>query len=173
MIDQKERIHVTGIDLRIGITIALCLLVCRLAALVDVNIQSLAACTAAVMCVQENGKVSFRSGVVRLLGVLCGGAVGIAAVLIDNIGVVPVIFFVLAGSGAVLTLLLCKAVRIPPIAGRVSCMTFLLVILVAKGEGRIGYAFHRLIGTFVGALLAFLVAAAWDAVTARKPQSNS
>lgn len=168
MEEKHGGVHIAGVDIRIGIAIALCLLVCRLAALAGWEIQSLAACTAVIMCVQANGKSSLHAGMTRLLGVLCGGVVGIAVVVIDNAVQIAGIFFVLAGVGAVLTLLLCKIVRIPPIAGRVSCMTLLLVILVAQGSGRIGYAFGRLIGTLCGALVSLLVAAAWDALSGKK-----
>ena len=56
--NNNQKIAVTGLDLRIGIAIMLSLLVCHIASGLGFQLQSLAACTGAVMCVQENGKAS-------------------------------------------------------------------------------------------------------------------
>ncbi len=163
--NNNQKIAVTGLDIRIGIAIMLSLLVCHIASGLGFQLQSLAACTGAVMCVQENGKASWKAGLTRLLGVVCGGAVGIVVVLIQSRFDNAYLFMILCGVAVVVNLLLCKVVKMPYVTARVSCMTFLLVVLVLQGTARINYAFGRFLGTLVGALVSLLVAVAWDAIS--------
>ncbi len=165
--NNNQKAAVTGLDIRIGIAIMLSLLVCHIASGLGFQLQSLAACTGAVMCVQENGKASWKAGLTRLLGVVCGGAVGIVVVLIQSRFDNAYLFMILCGVAVVVNLLLCKVVKMPYVTARVSCMTFLLVVLVLQGTARINYAFGRFLGTLVGALVSLLVAVVWDAI-ARK-----
>lgn len=165
---MKQKIAVTGLDIRIGIAITISLLVCQVASLLGYQIQSLAACTGAIMCVQGSGKESWKAGLNRLLGVVCGGVIGIIVVLIQSKFGNVYFAAVLCGAAVVLDLLLCKIVRLPAIAGRVSCMTFVLVVLVLQGTNRINYALGRFLGTLVGAVISLLVAFAWDGITALK-----
>lgn len=166
--NNHQKVAVTGLDIRIGITITLSLLLCHIASLLGFQLQSLAACTGAVMCVQESGKASWKAGLTRLLGVVCGGVVGIAVVLIQSQFNNAYLFMFLCGVAAVVNLLLCKIVKMPYVAARVSCMTFLLVVLVLQGTARINYAFGRFFGTLVGALISVLVAVAWDVITQKE-----
>lgn len=166
--NHNQKVTVTGLDIRIGITIMLSLLVCHIVSLLGFQLQSLAACTGAVMCVQESGKASWKAGLTRLLGVACGGAIGIAVVLVQSQFDNAYLFMVLCGVAVVANLLLCKIVKMLYVTARVSCMTFLLVVLVLQGTARINYAFGRFLGTLVGALISVLVAVAWDAITQKK-----
>lgn len=144
-------------DIMIGCGIVTCLILCYFVP----QIQCLAACTAVIMCMQEAVDLSFKSSLTRLLGVICGGGLGVGIVVLDNLLQLDVLFFLMAGAGAVLTLYLGRLMKIPAIAGRVSCVTFVLVILVADGAGRIAYAGNRLFGTLAGTVLAILVSAVW------------
>ncbi len=157
MNEQKTKLSLEALELRIGITVTLCLLVCYAASFLNLQLQALAACTGAVMCVQEGGKASWKAGVNRLLGVVCGGVVGVLVVLLDNVIQIPVVFYVLTGLAIMANFVLCKLVKLPAIQGRVSCMTVLLVVLVLGGPARINYAIGRFIGTLVGAAVALLV----------------
>lgn len=171
--NNNQKIAVTGLDLRIGIAIMLSLLVCHIASGLGFQLQSLAACTGAVMCVQENGKASWKAGLTRLLGVVCGGVVGIAVVLIQSKFDNAYLFMVLCGAAVVVNLLLCKVVKMPYVTARVSCMTFLLVVLVLQGTARINYAFGRFLGTLVGALVSLLVAVVWDVIAQKKVNATA
>lgn len=165
---DNQKVSITGLDIRIGIAIMLSLLVCHLTSLLGFQLQSLAACTGAVMCVQDSCKASWKASLTRLLGVVCGGAVGIAVVLIQTQIDNTYLFIILCGSAVVMNLFLCKLVKIPYVTARVSCMTFLLVVLVLQGTARINYAFGRFLGTLAGALVSTLVAFLWDAITCKK-----
>lgn len=171
--NNNQKIAVTGLDIRIGIAIMLSLLVCHVASGLGFQLQSLAACTGAVMCVQENGKASWKAGLTRLLGVVCGGTVGIVVVLIQSRFDNAYLFMVLCGVAVVANLLLCKIVKMPYVTARVSCMTFLLVVLVLQGTARINYAFGRFLGTLVGALVSLLVAVVWDAIGQKKVNATA
>lgn len=166
--NHNQKVAVTGLDIRIGIAIILSLLVCHVASLMGFQLQSLAACTGAVMCVQESGKASWKAGLTRLLGVVCGGVVGVVVVLIQSKFDNAYLFMILCGVAVVINLLLCKIVKMPYVTARVSCMTFLLVVLVLQGTARINYAFGRFLGTLVGAMVSVLVAVVWDTIARKK-----
>lgn len=168
MTETKSKIGAEPIEIAIGAAVALTLLVCHLAGILGLQIQALAACTGAVMCVQDSKKASWGAGLNRIKGVLCGGIVGIAVVLIDNAVNVDLVFYLLVGIGVVVNLLLCKAVKLPLVQARVSCMSLMLVTLVLQNAARINYAFGRLIGTLVGAVVALLVSMAFAAVTKKE-----
>lgn len=164
MNETKNRIGIAPIEIAIGVAVVLCLLVCHVAGKLGLQIQALAACTGAVMCVQDGKKASWGAGMNRVLGVICGGMAGIAVVLLDNLIQMDLVFYLLVGIGVVLNLLLCKLVKLPLVQARVSCMSLMLVTLVLQDSARIHYAFGRLIGTLVGACVALLVSMAFAAL---------
>ncbi len=168
MNETKNKIAVAPIDFAIGAAVIAALLVCHVAGMFGLQIQALAACTGAVMCVQDGKKASWGAGMNRLLGVICGGVTGIVVVLIDNLIHVDLIFYLLVGVGVVANLLLCRAVKLPMVQARVSCMSLMLVTLVLQGGARINYAFGRLIGTLVGAVVALLVSMAFAAIVKKE-----
>ena len=168
MNETKSEITLSGLELRIGITIVICLLVCKLCELLGFSIQALAACTGAVMCVQEGGKASFGACKNRVVGVVCGGIVGIAVVFLDNLIGMDLVFYLLVGLGIMANFLLCKVAKLPLVQARVSCMTVLLVVLVLGGPARINYAIGRFIGTLIGALVAWGVSTVWEKLSVKK-----
>lgn len=110
---------------------------------------------------------SLKSSLTRVLTTVIGGLCALAMVVLDNaIGSYPV-FILLSLVGILLTLALCRLCRVPPISGRIGCITFILVVIVASGAGRIPYAVNRVIATAYGALVATAVAYIWDLVTKR------
>lgn len=164
MNETKNKLGIAGIDLAIGAAVVLTLLACHVAGMLGLQIQALAACTGAVMCVQDSKQASWGAGLNRIKGVLCGGIVGIAVVLVDNAVNLDLIFYLLVGIGVVANLLLCKIVKLPFVQARVSCMSLMLVTLVLQNTARIHYALGRLIGTLVGAVVALLVSMAFAAI---------
>lgn len=168
MNETENKRLLSGLEFRIGITIMICLLVCRLCEMLGCSIQALAACTGAVMCVQENGKTSFGACKNRVLGVICGGVTGVGVVLLDNLIGIDLVFYLLVGLGFMANFILCKAVKLPLVQARVSCMTLLLVVLVLGGSARLRYAVDRFIGTLVGALVAWTVSSVWGMLLEKK-----
>lgn len=168
MQETKNKLGVAGLDIAIGAAVVLTLLACHLAGLLGWQIQALAACTGAVMCVQDSRKASWGAGLNRIKGVLCGGLTGVAVVLIDNAVGIDLVFYLLVGIGVVVNLLLCKVIKLPFVQARVSCMSLMLVTLVLQDAARINYALGRLIGTLVGAVVALLVSMAFAALTKKE-----
>lgn len=165
---EKESISVNRADIAVGVSVMICLLVCTLIGKLGFTVQTLAACTGAVMCTQDAGKASWKAGLTRILGVLSGGLVGILLVVADNLLEMSIVFCLLCGVGVVLNLFVCKLLKIPFIQAKVSCMTLLLVVLVLGGEARFGYALGRFVGTLCGAVTALLVSMLFEALTKRK-----
>ena len=76
MNETQNKIGLSGLEFQIGITILICLLVCKVCAMLGFSVQALAACTGAVMCVREGGKASVGALQMRILpfGIrVCGG----------------------------------------------------------------------------------------------------
>lgn len=168
MHETKNKIGIAGIDIAIGAAVVLTLLVCHVAGMLGWQVQALAACTGAVMCVQDSKNASWGAGLNRIKGVICGGLTGVAVVLIDNAVNVDLIFYLLVGIGVVVNLLLCKVVKLPFVQARVSCMSLMLVTLVLQDAARINYALGRLIGTLVGACVALLVSMVFAAIVKKE-----
>jgi uncharacterized membrane protein YgaE (UPF0421/DUF939 family) len=168
MNETQNKLCLSGLEFRIGITIVICLLVCKLCEMLGFSIQALAVCTGTVMCVQEGSEASFSACKNRVLGVICGGVVGVGTVLLDNLIGVELVFYLLVGLGIMANFVLCKAVKIPLVQARVSCMTLLLVVLVLDGPARLNYAIGRFVGTLVGALVALAVSASWEKLSKKE-----
>lgn len=154
---QKDS-AISNLEIRMGIGLVLCLFITGFFP----QIQRLAACTGVLMCTQGEGKFTWKSGLTRLEGVLCGGGIAVIVVLLDNVIGIGSIFYLMSGVGIVLNLFICEMLHMPKVAGRVSGITFILVAFLAQGNGRILYAVNRLIGTLVGAVVALLLSALWD-----------
>ena len=163
----KQGLSLTNTDLRIGIGFAIAMLLVHLFP----SIQALSACTAVIMCTQDNGKVTWKSGLVRVEGVLIGGACALLVVVLDNYIGNSYVFMLLCGAGLILNLLCCKLAKMPGVVARVSCITFALVALALQGTARIKYALLRVVGTAVGAVLALLLSWVWDKLNIRKKEA--
>ncbi|GAA0260381.1 hypothetical protein GCM10008922_19760 [Faecalicatena contorta] len=157
---KRLNIRIGNQEIRIGAGIIACLFLSYFVP----QIQRLAACTAVVMCTQEISQATLKSGLTRMKGVVCGGAAGIAVVLLDQVIQIEFVFFILCGIGIVLNLLICRLLHMPPVTDRVSAITFCLVVLLAEGNGRIFYAVSRFVGTLAGALTALIITALWRTV---------
>ena len=156
-------------DLQIAISIALCMVTYYLVP----SLQVLSACTAALMCAQGAANASFKSGLTRLLTTVLGGALAVLVVLADNAAGSRALFVAMFALGILLTLGLCRLCKTPPIAGRIGCVTFILVVVVASGEGRVWYALNRLIATAYGAAVSVAVAVLWGAIFRERKQSGA
>ena len=144
-------------DVQIGATIVLCLFLCHWANEMGLRLEALAVTTGALMCVQDSTKATYTTSLTRIMGVLCGGLLGVAIALIDNVLGQPYIFYLLCGIGVVVNLLLCKRFRMIYVQARVSALTLLLVVLVFDGTDRLEYALTRFVGSLVGAGIALAV----------------
>lgn len=162
-------LRIQKMDWKIAISIGLCMLTF----LFVPQLQLLSACTAALMCTQENTLISWKSSLTRVLVTVVGGALAVLVVVLDNmVGSYPV-FILLSMAGIVLTLMLCRVCKTPPISGRIGVITFILVVVVAQGEGRIIYALQRLIASTYGAAVAVGINALIGLIPARKTTASA
>ena len=136
-------------DVQIGVTIVLSLLLCHWA-----GIEALAVATGALMCVQDSTKAAYTSSLIRMVGVLWGGLLGVVIAVIDNFVGQPYLFYLLCGVGVVANLLLCKRFGMVYVQARVSALTLLLVVMVFEGTDRLTYAVNRFVGSLLGAVIA-------------------
>lgn len=164
MSEPKNACRIELIDIQIGVTIVLCLLLCHVANRLGLRIEALAVSTGAIMCVQDSTKAAYDASLVRVLGVFCGGVTGVVIVLIDNVIGMPYVFYLLCGFGVVGNLFLCKLLKMPYVQARVSCLTLLLVVLAFEGADRLLYALGRFVGGLVGAVIAMLVTVVFSVI---------
>lgn len=157
MAEQRKTCGIELMDIQIGVTIVACLLLCHWANQLGIQVEALAVTTGAIMCVQDSTKAAYNASLIRILGVVCGGATGVAIALIDNAIGMSYVFYLLCGIGVVANLCLCKCLKMAYVQARVSSLTMLLVVLVSQGTDRVSYAKSRFIGSLVGALIALLV----------------
>lgn len=164
MSKQKNLRKLELMDIQIGLTILLCLLLCHGANSIGIPIEALAVSTGAIMCVQDSTKAAYQTSLIRMVGVVCGGVLGVVIALIDNVVGDPFVFYLLCSVGVVGNLLVCKFFKMIYVQARVSCLTLLLVVMVFEGVDRLDYAMNRFIGSLVGALVALLVTVVFGAI---------
>lgn len=168
MSEQKNAVKLELMDLQIGVTIIMCLVLCHWANHFGLHIEALAVTTGAIMCVQDSTKAAYTTSLTRMLGVICGGLFGVLIALIDNIVGIPYVFYLLCGIGVVINLLVCKCFKMIYVQARVSCLSLLLVVMVFEGVDRFDYAINRFIGSLVGAVFALLVTVLFGALAKKK-----
>lgn len=168
--DDFERVET--MDILIGVTILMCLVLCHIANEFGIAIEALGVTTGAIMCVQDNTKAAFSTSMTRMVGVIFGGLFGIAIALIDNAIGEPYVFYILCSLGVIANLLVCKFFKMIYVQARVSCLTLLLVVMVFDGVDRLDYATNRFIGSLVGAAFAVMVSLIYGAVAKRIEKKN-
>ncbi|MBS5521718.1 MAG: hypothetical protein KHX56_05540 [Clostridiales bacterium] len=166
-LEKKEKISVTGLDLRIVCAVVICCLISELFEYMGVHIsygnmelevfQKMTAAIACLLCCQDNGAVSLKAGKNRLIITAIGGMLGIFAVLLDNMTAHSIIFVAYIALGLLLTLILCKVARVPYINARIGGVTFILVTCTLSGQARILYAVCRFLSTFLGILVVLAI----------------
>lgn len=154
------------LDIRIAIAVAICLLAARFIP----HLQALSACTAVILCMQEDAKISWKTGVTRLIITLIGGIAAIIVILLDGMIQNEWVFYLMAALGILFVIWGCKLANVPYISTRIGCVTFVLVILVASGADRIFYALYRLAGTFFGVVVAVVITALFSLLPCAKPE---
>lgn len=158
---RKDKFILNNLEIRIGITITLGLIITHLIGLSGFPVQSVAVSTTIIMCLYRKHTGSRRATLHRVIGVLSGGTAGMLLVFIDNYLQIPLLFYILIGLGIMLNFIICKLAHMPPIQGRVSGISLLLVALVFEEGSRYQYALERLISTLLGAVIALLASLAW------------
>ncbi len=150
---EKTKINVTGLDVKIGIAVAICLLTAKLIP----EIQYMAACFAAILCMQDEVKVGWKTGVIRVTLTAVAGITGVAIILLNHAIGNEWIFIVLVLFGVILTLWGCKLEKVPYITARLGALTFVLIVMMSGETTGVKYAVMRLAGTFYGVLVSLAI----------------
>lgn len=176
--ETLEEKKVTALDVRIAVSILIC---CLTAAVLNhfglkfsfgemklEVIQKMTACIACLLCCQDNLQISRKAGINRLIITAIGGIAAIAVVLIDNAAGNEWLMAVMVAAGVLVTLLLCKAAKVPYINARIGGVTFVLVACTLSGNARIWYAVFRFISTIYAVLIVMLVTWIFTKIRERK-----
>ncbi len=171
---ESEKLSVTILDFKIAIAAFICFLIAtilkRCGAVFHFNgsdleiLQRMTVMISCFLCVQDNTKVSFHSGLNRIIITAIGGAVAIGIVGINIACGNDFLFAALLFGGVILTLFLCKAAKVPYINARIGCVTMVLVACTLGGAARIWYALFRLISTIFAVCIVLLVAWIFDLI---------
>ena len=177
-LEQNEEKKLSALDLRIAVAVLLCCLTATILNGLNIKffydgksleiIQKMTSCIACLLCCQDNTKISFKSGVNRLIITAIGGIVGIVVVLIDTMTNSQALLVLMVGGGVLATLLLCKLAKVPYINARIGGVTFVLVACTLSGHARVWYAVFRLVSTFYGVLIVLLVTWVFEKLTKKR-----
>lgn len=170
---ETEKVGVTALDVRIMVSVLICCAVAMFLKKVGILfsyqsgetvmrleiIQLMTSCISCLLCCQDNVKISVRAGRNRLIITAVGGAVGLVVAWIDTLIGSTVLLVLMVGAGVLLTLVLCKAAKVPYVNARIGGVTFVLVTCTLSGTARMWYALFRFVSTLFGA--AVVVAVTW------------
>ena len=118
------------------------------------------ACIACIICTQSTLGQTFDQGVSRLIGVLVGGVLGTATLLLGPAMESFWIKTLILGAVCVAGVWLCLLIRRPTACGMACILPCVILITGVTGVTRYYYAVARMIETVVGVLIALGVNAA-------------
>ncbi|WP_130869696.1 shikimate dehydrogenase [Intestinimonas massiliensis (ex Afouda et al. 2020)] len=118
------------------------------------------ACIACIICTQSTLGQTFRQGISRLIGVIVGGALGTATLLLgpalENLWIKTLVL----GAVCVAGVWICLLIKRPTACGMACILPCVILITGVTGVTRYYYAAARMIETVVGLLVALAVNAA-------------
>ncbi len=124
------------------------------------QIGPLYACIACIICTQSTLGQTFRQGISRLIGVLVGGILGTATLLLgpalENLWLKTLVLGLVCVAGV----WLCLLIKRPTACGMACILPCVILITGVTGVTRYYYAIARMIETVVGLLVALAVNAA-------------
>ena len=155
MDNKQKRFYIEANDIKIAISILICILTYHFVP----QLQILSAATAALMCTQDTEKLSFKSGVTRTLGTIIAGLIAVAVLAIDSVIGNFYVLAVLVGVGIALALAILRAMNVPAVVARVGAVTVVLITIITNISAKapisyVSYGVNRVIATAFGALVA-------------------
>ena len=118
------------------------------------------ACIACIICTQSTLGQTFQQGISRLIGVVVGGALGTATLLLGPALDHPWVKLPVLGLVCVAGVWLCLLIKRPTACGMACILPCVILITGVTGVTRYYYAAARMIETIVGLLIALGVNAA-------------
>lgn len=175
---EPEKTSVTWLDIRIAVAVMICALTATVLNVAGVKftfgemkleiIQKMTVCISCLLVCQDTVEISKKAGINRLIITAVGGAVGILVILLDNAFGNQWLMVLLLGAGILLTLVLCKAAKVPYINARIGGVTFILVTCTISGPARIWYGVFRFVSTFYSVLVVLLVTWVFEKLKMKK-----
>ncbi|MCS4487725.1 aluminum activated malate transporter family protein [Streptococcus sciuri] len=144
----------TRLDTKILVSVLIAVLVSWLIP----SISVLPAVFAALLCVQDEQKGTYKAGLNRLLATVIGGVFGVLITILVNIWSSKIFIFIALAFAVSLTLWVSKVAKLPPFIARISVLTFFLVVFIGQGQS-MHYILERLVATLFGAFIAWGVSA--------------
>jgi len=170
-----EEAKISIVDVCIVASVLICLLTSQLLTSLGVRypmgemrLEILQRMTAPISCLlvcQKETKLSVKAGMNRLKLTAAGAGVGIVIALIDTVIYNTWLECILVAAGVLLSLYLCKLIRLPYVNARIGGVTCILVACTMSGRARVAYACFRFISTLYGAAVAVLVTAVVAKIT--------
>lgn len=167
MSDKKESARISVLDVRMGISVAICYLTATVLNHFGIKfqygnysleiIQMMTACIGCLLCCQDTLPASRKAGVNRLIITAIGGVVAVAVIALDVLIGNKWILIIFIGLGVVATLFLCKLSGVPYVTCRIGALTFIIVTSTLGGTARIWHGIFRLVSTLYGVLIVLLV----------------
>ena len=124
------------------------------------QIGPLYACIACIICTQSTLGQTFQQGISRLIGVMVGGALGTATLLLGAALDHPWVKMPILGAVCVAGVWICLLIKRPTACGMACILPCVILITGVTGPTRYYYAAARIIETVVGLLIALAVNAA-------------
>jgi uncharacterized membrane protein YgaE (UPF0421/DUF939 family) len=140
-------------NLKTSLSVFICLLVFE----VINRGNSIFACIAAVICVQNTIVDSKETGITRIIGTIIGGLAGAFSLFIVNTFFSEKILIIIIPLGIMILIKICVTINMKK-AVVICCVVFLVVMIsMNPEEGYILYTFNRVLDTSIGIIIALLV----------------
>lgn len=164
---KTEKIRISTLDMQIIIAVGICCLTSTVLNYLGIKfpwrdmrleiIQKITASISCLLCTQDKLPDSAKSGKIRILVTIMAGISALIVVGIDSLIGNDWISILLVMLGVLLTLFLCKAIKVPYINCRIGAINFILICCTFSGETRFIYGVFRIISTIYGILIVLLV----------------
>ncbi|MBE5917316.1 MAG: hypothetical protein E7273_10805 [Pseudobutyrivibrio ruminis] len=167
--DLKED---SRIVLKISISIFICILTATVLNILnlkisyhDMQLDIIQKATAAISCLlvtQDNLGSSIKAGKTRIRVTMIAAIVALVVISVDSwlgnqwFSIVSLIV------GVILTMLLCKLLKVPFMSCRIGAISFVLIAVTLPGQSRLIYALFRVISTIFGVVVVSLVSTVYD-----------
>lgn len=152
---EKKQSFITQKELAIAISVGICFLLSYFIP----NYQATTASITVLLIAQTRNKFEWKPALKRLAATGLGGFIAVLIVLIDTAISNKWLLVLLVLTGTWLSMFICRLLKMPAYSDRVSCITFILVMMVNSGKERIPYAIFRMLSTLGGAIVEMLVSA--------------
>ena len=146
---KEIKMKLNSLDFKIVVSVMFCIVSAWLIPFLGI----LSASFSTLLCVQEEGLTSKKSGYYRILATLIGGLAAVLLICCYHFIPSKITLFCLLMLAILGTLYVSKSVALPPFLARITVLTLLIVAIMGKGD--LLYVANRLLSTIYGAIVAW------------------